>query len=529
MSPLQALILAVVEGITEFLPISSTGHLILTSDILGIIQTNFVKSFSIFIQLGAILAVVVLYLKPLIKNPKSWPKIIVAFLPTAAIGLLSYSFVKEYLLGNTEVVLASLAVGGLVLIILELWFKNKKPTIKSLEKIGYKEAIILGLFQSIAIIPGVSRAAATIVGGLILGLNRQTAVEFSFILAIPTMLAASGFDLLKSGHAFTFDEYQLLAIGFVGSFATALVAIKLLLKFVKKHTFIPFGVYRIILAVLFASWWFWLASSNYLTIETTNISPKISQSTASSLLLPVTEASPSNQPYFDGVSAKVPIRVPILTYHYIGTNPNPDDKKRTAVSVTNENFEAQLTYLKDNAFTPIKLTTLYDIYDGLVASPAKPVVLTFDDGYMDFYYNAFPILKKFNVPAVSFIPTGLMNQGYYLTWEQIREMAGSELIEFEDHTVNHKDLRKLTYEEIQAELTTSRTKLQSETGQTILFFAYPYGYYNKTVVTAARDAGFIGGITTNAGISTGKSLTIPRLNVNGYTTLEGFIEKVTLQ
>lgn len=529
MTPLQALILAVIEGVTEFLPISSTGHLILTSDILGIIQTNFVKTFEIFIQLGAILAVVVLYFKPLVKSPQSWPKIIAAFLPTAVIGLLSYSFVKEYLLGNTEVVLVSLAVGGIALIILELWFKTKKPQKDTLDGVSYKEAIILGLCQSLAIIPGVSRAAATIAGGLILGIKRQTAVEFSFVLAIPTMLAASSLDLLKSGYTFTLGEYKLLAIGFVGAFVMALVTIKLLIKFVQKHTFIPFGIYRLVLAVVFVGWWSWLSQNSYSTAVETKIKLEIPQSTASSLLIQVTEASSSNSLYFDNVTAKVSVRVPILTYHYIGGVPDPLDTKRFGQSVTPDNFRLQLTYLKDHGFTPINLHALYDIFDGTISAPAKAVVLTFDDGYMDFYYNAYPIIKEFQTPATVFIPSGLMSQGYYLTWEQIREMAQNGLVEFEDHTVTHPDLRKLTYEEVQAELNTSRQKIEEETGQIVRFFAYPYGYFNKTAVIAAKDAGFIGGITTIPGIANGKSLTIPRLSVNGYTTLESFIEKVTLQ
>lgn len=246
----SAIILSIVEGLTEFLPISSTGHLILSAKLLNITQTDFVKSFEIFIQLGAILGAVFLYFKDLI-DPKKWPKIIVAFIPSAAVGLIFYKFIKNYLLSSSEIVLVSLFVGGLVLIAVEFFYKGQNGNTSSLDKINYKQAFLIGAFQSISVIPGVSRAGATIVGGMLSGLSRKTAVEFSFILAVPTMLAATTLDLLQSIQAFNISEFQILAAGFIASFIVAIISIKFLLKFVQSHTFIPFGIYRIVVAILF--------------------------------------------------------------------------------------------------------------------------------------------------------------------------------------------------------------------------------------------------------------------------------------
>ncbi|MBI5452594.1 undecaprenyl-diphosphate phosphatase [Candidatus Gottesmanbacteria bacterium] len=251
MNYLQTIILSIVEGITEFLPISSTGHLILTSDLLKISQTEFQKSFEIIIQLGAILSVVVIYFQTLLRKRKIWEKVLVAFLPTGVLGFTLYKLIKHYLLGNTVVVLLSLFIGGIVLIILEKMHNEEKSKLDDIEKISLKNAFFIGLFQSISMIPGVSRAAATIFGGLYLGLNRKTAVEFSFLLAIPTMLAATVLDLYKSHLSFTSYEYLLLAVGFAGAFITAFVTVKYFLRFIQSHTFVPFGIYRVILAVAF--------------------------------------------------------------------------------------------------------------------------------------------------------------------------------------------------------------------------------------------------------------------------------------
>jgi undecaprenyl-diphosphatase len=254
MDYVQAVILSVIEGLAEFLPISSTGHLILASDLLKIVQTDFVKSFEIIIQLGAILAVVVLYWKKFL-DTKLWPIIISGFIPTAIFGFIFYKTVKNYLLGNSLVVVIALFLGGILLILIEKFLaKNGKiGQINQTNQIGLKKAALIGVFQSVSIIPGVSRSASTIIGGLICNLDRKTAIEFSFLLAIPTMFAASALDIYQTKLNFTQQELICLSLGFIGAFITAIFAIKFFLKFVQNHTFIPFGIYRIIIAIVF---WF---------------------------------------------------------------------------------------------------------------------------------------------------------------------------------------------------------------------------------------------------------------------------------
>ncbi len=250
MTYLHAIILGLVEGITEFLPISSTGHLILVSKVLGIENSNFLKSFEIIIQMGAILAVVVLYFRKFFSIPIII-RLICGFIPTGIIGLTLYPLIKGYLLGNTAIVVSALALGGLFLIVFETFHNEADIEEQSITDITYQQAFLIGLFQSIAIIPGISRSAATIVGGLYLGLKRVTVVEFSFLLAVPTMAAATGLDLLKNHSSFSTDMIGLLLVGFIISFIVALFVITALLKFIKNHTFVPFGVYRIIVAIIF--------------------------------------------------------------------------------------------------------------------------------------------------------------------------------------------------------------------------------------------------------------------------------------
>lgn len=248
---LTAIILGIVEGITEFLPISSTGHLILATRVLGISSTEFVKSFEIAIQLGAILSVVVLYGKSLLRDRRVLARVAAAFVPTAIVGLLFYKLIKKHLLGSEETVVWALFVGGILLIVFE-WLHKEKPGAESdLAKLPYSKAIAIGIFQSLAVVPGVSRAAATIVGGLLLGLKRKAIVEFSFLLAVPTMAAAAGLDLIKSAGSFSAGQFQVLFIGFAASFVTALLAIKFLLHFIKHNSFMIFGIYRIVVALVF--------------------------------------------------------------------------------------------------------------------------------------------------------------------------------------------------------------------------------------------------------------------------------------
>lgn len=246
MNILQAVVLSIIEGITEFLPISSTGHLILASKLLNIPSTEFTKSFEIFIQLGAIMAVATLYFRSLLTNRKLWLPLVAAFLPTAIVGFTFYPFIKRFLLDNTLITAVNLFIGGLVLIGFERVHKEKS------EVLIWQRALIIGMFQSISIFPGVSRAAATIIGGLAIGLSRKEAVEFSFLLALPTMAAATALDLVKSGASFSQSEVWLLGIGFISAWITAYFTVKTFLAFIKTNSFISFGVYRLIAAGVFA-------------------------------------------------------------------------------------------------------------------------------------------------------------------------------------------------------------------------------------------------------------------------------------
>ena len=244
-----AIMLAVVEGLTEFLPVSSTGNTILAAAILGVAQTEFVKSFELFLEFGSILAVVVSYWRYFLEV-KVLKRLMVAFIPTGIVGVTLYRVFKDVLLGNEQIVLWALLLGGIFLIVFELFY-HEKPVVNEISEIPYKHCLLIGLFQSISIIPGTSRSAPTIMGGLALGMRRQTIVLFSFLLAVPTMIAASGFDLLMSANQFSTNQFQFLLVGFFVSFLVALVAIRFFLNYVKKHNFIPFGIYRIVIVALF--------------------------------------------------------------------------------------------------------------------------------------------------------------------------------------------------------------------------------------------------------------------------------------
>jgi undecaprenyl-diphosphatase len=250
MDLIPAVILSIVEGITEFLPISSTGHLILTSQLLSLPQTEYLKTFEIAIQLGAILAVVVLFWKRLLTDKKSLLRVGWVFLPTAILGFILYKIIKAYLLGNVMVVIASLFFGGLAIIAIERHFQGRTGT-RVIHQLTLRESLLLGVVQTLSVIPGVSRSATTIFGGMYLGLSREAATELSFLVAIPVMAAATGYDLLKSID--TFASSQLLALGFgiAVSFVVALLTVKWLMQYVKHHNFIYFGVYRMIVALLF--------------------------------------------------------------------------------------------------------------------------------------------------------------------------------------------------------------------------------------------------------------------------------------
>jgi undecaprenyl-diphosphatase len=260
MTFLDAFLLGIVEGLTEFLPISSTGHMMITSKLLGIEEGEFVKSFEISIQVGAILAVMVLYWRTLVQDRAVAMRVAAAFVPTGILGFVMYKIVKEVFLKSIPLVLWSFAIGGVVLILFETLHGERKQAREGLRNISYWQAAVIGVFQALAMIPGVSRSAVTVIGGLTVGIQRKTAVEFAFLLAVPTMLAATAYDLYKTqqeGGAFEIEHWQLLAVGFVVSYVVAMLTVQFLLRFVKTHTFAPFGVYRILAALGFGWWLYW--------------------------------------------------------------------------------------------------------------------------------------------------------------------------------------------------------------------------------------------------------------------------------
>jgi undecaprenyl-diphosphatase len=250
MTLFQSIIIAIIEGLTEFLPISSTGHMILASAAMGIHDDEFVKTFEVFIQLGAILAIALMYIKRFFRGLKIYYKLLAAFIPTAIVGLLAYDFIKGYLF-NPVVVSVSLILGGVILILIDKKVVSQTSNLAEVEDIPYRSAFFIGLFQCLSMVPGTSRAAATIIGGVFNGLDKKQATEFSFLLAVPTMMAAGGYDLLKSEFTFTQEQIILLALGSGIAFISAWFAVKLFLKFVSNHGFTAFGWYRIVLGILF--------------------------------------------------------------------------------------------------------------------------------------------------------------------------------------------------------------------------------------------------------------------------------------
>lgn len=253
MTYFQAFIIAIIEGLTEFLPISSTGHMILADSLMGIHDPQFAKTFEIVIQLGAILAVLFIYIKRFFVGINIYLKLFVAFLPTGVIGLLAYKTIKLYLF-NPYVVSVSLILGGIVLLLLDKWSEKKESLYKEIEDISYINAIKIGLIQCVSMIPGVSRSAATIFGGIFSGFNRQQAAEFSFLLAIPTMFAASGYDLLKEKDNIHGNDVTILLFGAFVAFIVAFFAVKAFVSFLNKYGFNHFGYYRIALGVIFLTY-----------------------------------------------------------------------------------------------------------------------------------------------------------------------------------------------------------------------------------------------------------------------------------
>jgi undecaprenyl-diphosphatase len=245
MSIWQAIILSIIEGITEFLPVSSTGHMIIASSVMGISHLEFTKMFTVNIQFGAILSVVVLYWKRFFQTTDFYFKLFVAFLPAAVLGFLLNDLIDS-LLENVVVVAISLLIGGIVLLFIDKIANSTEDE----KEISYFDALKIGFFQCIAMIPGVSRSASTIIGGMLQGLSRKQAAEFSFFLAVPTMAAAGGYKLLKTYDTIQAEDIKVLLIGNLVAFVVAMLAIKFFISFVTKYGFKVFGYYRIILGLI---------------------------------------------------------------------------------------------------------------------------------------------------------------------------------------------------------------------------------------------------------------------------------------
>jgi undecaprenyl-diphosphatase len=253
---IQAVVLGIIEGLTEFLPISSTGHLIIANTLIQF-TGEFANTFDVVIQIGAICAVILYFRKRLFsfayatKEPENslhiWKKVIIGFLPSALVGVLFADSIEQYLFNPTTVAIALIAGGAILLVTEKLASTSTTYTVTT---ITYKQAFIVGLFQCIALIPGTSRSAATIIGGLYKGFSREAAAEFSFMLAIPTLFAAATLKLLNSEVTFTSSDILLLIIGTIVSFITALIVISILMNYLKKHTFAVFGWYRIVVGIV---------------------------------------------------------------------------------------------------------------------------------------------------------------------------------------------------------------------------------------------------------------------------------------
>jgi undecaprenyl-diphosphatase len=246
---LQAIIIGIIEGFTEFLPISSTGHMIVAGKFLGIEETALIKAYEVIIQFAAILAVMLIYRDKLsFAKIELWKKLILAFLPLAIIGYLFKDQIKA--LFSVEVVAVMFIVGGVIFLLVEYYYREEKSYTTDVEAVSYRQALWVGIAQIFSLVPGTSRAGATIVGGLLTGLDRKTSAEFSFLLAIPVMAAVSGYDLLKHYQDFADANWGAFLIGFVVAFVVAYLTIKLFLAFLQRFTFVPFGIYRIVFGVI---------------------------------------------------------------------------------------------------------------------------------------------------------------------------------------------------------------------------------------------------------------------------------------
>lgn len=253
MGILESILLGIIEGFTEFLPISSTGHLIVASEFLNIDQTHVTKAYEVIIQFAAILAVLLTYKdKFSIKKIELWKKLILAFIPIGAVGFIFSSQIKAMF--DIQTVATMFIVGGIIFLIVEKFYTEKEHFIDDVEKVSYKQALWIGIAQIAALIPGTSRAGSTIIGAMLVGLNRKASAEFSFLLAFPVMCATTGYDLLKHYQDFNDANLVVLGIGFITAFIVAYLTIKLFLKFLENFTFVAFGIYRIIFGTILLIW-----------------------------------------------------------------------------------------------------------------------------------------------------------------------------------------------------------------------------------------------------------------------------------
>jgi len=249
MDILQAIIIGIIEGFTEFLPISSTGHMVVASQFLGIEQSAVVKAYEVIIQFAAILAVMLLYREKInLKEIDLWSKIFAAFLPLAMIGFLVKDWVKEFF--NVETVAWMFIVGGIIFIVVEYFHKDTEKRSQDIEEVTWSQAMSIGFGQVFSLVPGTSRAGSTIIAGMLSGVSRKASTEFSFLLAIPVMMAVSGYDLLKHYQDFVGADLTAFAVGFVVAFVVAYITIKMFIVFLQRFTFVAFGIYRIIFGVI---------------------------------------------------------------------------------------------------------------------------------------------------------------------------------------------------------------------------------------------------------------------------------------
>lgn len=249
MTLFDALILGIVEGITEYLPVSSTAHLYLAGQMLGLKQDRFLTAFEIIIQIAPIFSVMIIYRERLLQSTALWMKLILAFIPTGIVGLLFHKQIEAMFAANSTVALMILT--GIAFLAVEFSYKPKSHHVKTLEAVSMKQALIVGIWQVFSLVPGVSRSGMTILGGMLGGLTRETAMSFSFLLAIPTMGAASGYMLLKEWNTLSFEHAGALAVGFIVSFIVGWIAVKSFLAVVSRYSFKPFGIYLIASGLFF--------------------------------------------------------------------------------------------------------------------------------------------------------------------------------------------------------------------------------------------------------------------------------------